>query len=391
MTSPPKPSVFLLGLLAACASSGTLPSNGEGPRGDTGALATDPPDVDDSADPSGTTEDDTAEEPPTPPPAVRINELMAANRGIVAGPGDAPLDWVELVNLDAEAVDLTGWGLTDDWREPHKVLLADGLVLAPGERVVLWLDPEQTVDGALDLGLAREGEVLRLFDNRGEEADMLGYTDLRTDEAFSRVPDGTGEGESMPRGTPGERNVRLVEGSMPLVAAGSVWAYLDGGVVPEGDMDGPWSGLDFDDSAWPTGPAPLGYGDGQATIIDDGQTEAGRSLTAYFRHSFEVDPDAGDLLGAKLGLRADDGARVWLDGVELHRLGLPAGEVGHDTAASRTVSGDGETTYSTTTVDLSLLPPGSHVLAVDLHQANRSSSDMTFDLWLETTRLVAEE
>ena len=343
-------------------------------------------DSDDSGD-SGDSGDDSTE----PPPKVRINELMPANRGSVSTPGDSPLDWVELVNLDTEPVDLTGWALTDDWREPQAAPLPEGVVLAPGEYLLLWLDPEASVDGAVQLGLAREGEAIRLFDPRGEEADLLGYPELRVDEAWARIPDGVGDAEAMPRGTPGAANALVAEQTVRLVREGDSWRYLDGGAIPDGGMAGSWTTADFDDSTWPEGQAPLGYGDTQVTILDDGSTEAGKAITAFFRSTFELDIDADALLGAKLGLRADDGARVWLDGEELTRVGLPSGEVGPDTTASRTVSGDGEITYQEEDVDIVRLSSGTHQLAVDLHQTSSRSSDMTFDMWLEVEVLAVVE
>lgn len=320
-----------------------------------------------------------------PPPPVRINELMAANRGSTPAPDGAALDWVELVNLHAGPVDLTGWALSDDWREPGAAPLPAGLVLAPGERVVLWLDPESGAADRVALGLASEGEVLRLSDDRGQEVDVLAFPELRVDHAWARLPDGTGEGEAMPLGTPGSVNGRVVEAEQTLIAEGSTWRYLDGGAVPTGGIDGPWTTLDFDDTAWGEGGAPLGYGDTQITVIDDGATDAGRAITAFFRHAFEV-PD-GQVEGATLGLRVDDGARVWLDGVELTRLGLPAGAIDADTTASRTASGDTEITFALESVDPAGLTPGPHLIAVDLHQANASSSDMTLDLTLSIERL----
>ena len=379
-------------MLAGCASPDSSPeSAASAPPADPD----DSPPVSDSADDTDTDSDtDTADDTddPVPPPSVRINELMAANRGSTPGPEGALLDWVELVNLDAEPVDLSGWALTDDWRDPLRAPLPDGLVVEPGERVLLWLDPDGTIDGTVRLGLAREGEVLRLFDPREEEADFLGFPDQGLDEAWARIPDGTGDAEAMPMGTPGATNVRIVEQTVRLVPEGaSDWKYLDGGQVPEGGMDGPWSGPDFDDSAWLTGQAPLGYGDTQSTVIDAGVTADGKALTAFFRRTVEVDASAGSVLDATIGLRADDGARVWIDGVEVYRLGLPDGEIGPDTAASRTASGEIETTFYEERIDPALWTPGTHVIAVDLHQVNRSSSDMTMDLWVELEVLAAEE
>ena len=43
-----------------------------------------------------------------------------------------------------------------------------------------------------------------------------------------------------------------------LVAPGTTWSYLDDG----SDQGSAWADPLFDDSTWATGPAELGYGDG---------------------------------------------------------------------------------------------------------------------------------
>ena len=43
-----------------------------------------------------------------------------------------------------------------------------------------------------------------------------------------------------------------------LVEAGSIWNYVDDG----SDQGTAWYGIGFDDSGWVSGPAELGYGDG---------------------------------------------------------------------------------------------------------------------------------
>src|SRR6185503_1333813 len=52
-----------------------------------------------------------------------------------------------------------------------------------------------------------------------------------------------------------------------LLAQGAVWKYLDNGT----DQGTNWIRPNFDDSAWPSGPAELGYGDGdEATLVGFG-------------------------------------------------------------------------------------------------------------------------
>ena len=67
-----------------------------------------------------------------------------------------------------------------------------------------------------------------------------------------------------------------------LVSAGSEWKYLDDG----SDQGTAWYSPGFDDSAWRSGRAELGYGDGdEATVVNSGPTSS-RYITTYFRKSF---------------------------------------------------------------------------------------------------------
>src|SRR5947209_5223858 len=52
-----------------------------------------------------------------------------------------------------------------------------------------------------------------------------------------------------------------------LVPKGATWKYLDNG----SDQGSAWRAPDFDDSSWKSGPAKLGYGDGdEATVVNCG-------------------------------------------------------------------------------------------------------------------------
>ncbi|MBL9126011.1 MAG: CotH kinase family protein, partial [Verrucomicrobiales bacterium] len=108
--------------------------------------------------------------------------------------------------------------------------------------------------------------------------------------------------------------------SPDLVRSGQVWRYLADGVAP-GDA---WSQVGFQDGSWQSGPSPLGYGDGdEATTVpfvdaDPNQAGIQKNPTTYFRTSFAVaDPAAFSRL--RLTLTYDDGAAVYLNGVEIAR------------------------------------------------------------------------
>lgn len=161
-----------------------------------------------------------------------------------------------------------------------------------------------------------------------------------------------------------------------LVATGSVWKYFDGGMEPAG-----WKAVLFDDSAWSAGPGHLGFGDGdEATFISQTNGAGQTNLTFYFRHSFNLsDPSAFSNLLVRL--RRDDGAVVYLNETEVFRSNLPLGPVNASTLAPVAAEDDGYAIFASP-VSTALLLHGDNVLAVEVHQANVTSTDVSFDLGL---------
>jgi hypothetical protein len=160
-----------------------------------------------------------------------------------------------------------------------------------------------------------------------------------------------------------------------LVPVGAVWKYLDNG----SDQGTAWRSTTFNDSSWASGPAQLGYGDGdEATIVSFGPDSANKYITTYFRRSFNV-PDASIYQSATLRVLRDDGAVVYLNGVEVFRSNMPSGTVGYRTLASAAID---DVTFHQTAVSVGNLVSGNNVLAVEIHQANGTSSDISLDLEL---------
>jgi len=164
-----------------------------------------------------------------------------------------------------------------------------------------------------------------------------------------------------------------------LVAAGSVWKYNDSGA----DLGTAWREPGFDDSGWASGPGQLGYGDfDEATVVSYGPNPDQKPITTYFRRAFAVD-DPARFATLLLRLLRDDGAVVYLNGVEVFRSNMPTGPVTFLTLASGAVTGGAESTnFYPATVDPALLVPGTNVLAVEVHQHSPTSSDLSFDLEL---------
>ena len=157
-----------------------------------------------------------------------------------------------------------------------------------------------------------------------------------------------------------------------LVAINSVWKYLDDGTDPGPD----WFSPSFGDSAWFSGPAELGYGDGdEATVVRGTNLLSERIITTYFRHEFNLANPPAYVL-AQMRVRRDDGVIIYLNGVEIYRNTMPAGPVNYLTLATTSV-GD-ENAYLPANVDPGLLVAGRNVVAAEIHQPNLTSSDISF-------------
>jgi len=167
-----------------------------------------------------------------------------------------------------------------------------------------------------------------------------------------------------------------------LVATNAVWSYLDDG----SDQQDIWIYFGYDDLGWPLGPAELGYGDAdegrpETTVVGYGPDPQNKYITTYFRHFFEVSDPAG-LTNVLLRLLRDDGAVVYLNEQEIFRSNMPTGSISYLTPADDQIFGDAETQFLTTTVDPARLFAGLNLLAVEIHQNDVLSSDISFALEL---------
>ncbi len=94
--------------------------------------------------------------------------------------------------------------------------------------------------------------------------------------------------------------------TMTLFPVGSVWKCLDTGANP----GTAWRVPSFDDSAWASGPAEFGYGDGgEAMVVGYGPDANNKYITTYFRGAFTVF-DAAGFVSLSLRVLRDDGVVV---------------------------------------------------------------------------------
>jgi chitodextrinase len=163
-----------------------------------------------------------------------------------------------------------------------------------------------------------------------------------------------------------------------LVAAGSIWRYLDNG----SNQGTAWRAPGFNDSSWASGPALLGYGHGdEATVVSFGPNAGTKYLTTYFRRTFDI-ADASSVQSLLLRLVRDDGGVVYINGTEVARSNMPSGTITSGTYASTNVNSPEDRQFFDFTVPPSVLVNGTNTIAVEIHQNYRSSGDLAFDLAL---------
>lgn len=159
-----------------------------------------------------------------------------------------------------------------------------------------------------------------------------------------------------------------------IIPYGSNWKYLDNGT----NQGTAWRATGFADGAWASGPAELGYGDAPVTTVSYGPDGNNKYITTYFRKAVTIaNPSA--FFDFTLNVRRDDGIVVYVNGTERYRNNLTASPGYLTTATNATDNGD---TPQTTTLSSAFFSAGNNVIAVEIHQTNITSSDMTFDLEL---------
>jgi len=163
--------------------------------------------------------------------------------------------------------------------------------------------------------------------------------------------------------------------SVTLLPQGSSWKYWDRGTSPGAT----WRDAGFNDTSWPAGEAELGGGeDDEATPIDIGP-DGNRYPTIYFRHELEI-ADTAWITKVEVRLKRDDGAVVHVNGEEAFRHNMPSGAIGHGTFATGSVPGSAENSFFPAEIDPSMLVAGTNLIAVEVHQSDADSSDLSFDM-----------
>ncbi len=141
--------------------------------------------------------------------AVRVTEVMSSNKSAVADETGAFPDWVELRNTSGEAVDLTGWSLTDDMNKLVRFTFPE-FTLSPGEFTVVFCDDDLKNTAGYPFHapfkLSAQGDQVLLFDANGDIMESLTVPALPANQVYRLAEGGTWEVSS--EYTPGLPNTQ---------------------------------------------------------------------------------------------------------------------------------------------------------------------------------------
>ncbi len=332
-------------------------------------------------------------------------------------------EFVEIFNNSHTPFDIAKWRLTGgvEFEFPDFSALAPrDSFLRPKERIVVTGSKAATfrmeyavpadirVFGPWSGTLSDAGEKIALQDKNGAGLCELTYNDKR---GWPLAADGFGHSlvlvdanrsmsdsvnwraSAAPGGSPGkpEPIPKLDEGipvpDLELVLTnfvnhvdyGGIWRYQ----APLLAVDPNWFRPAFDDSQWARGLGLFGF---ESAVLPLPGIRAplvlGAQVAFYFRHRFLV-PDLSPLGAAFVDLILDDGAVVYLNGQEIGRVRMPEGAIDGSTLAPVAV-GDAVEELAAISLPASALLKGENVLAVEVHQTSRNSTDLVFGLRLRS-------
>ena len=144
--------------------------------------------------------------------SLAINELIASNSSCIQDPQKQYDDWIEIHNYGADAIDIAGMYLTDNFSVPTKWLIPAGNPVATtipaGGYLLIWADNDTTDTGLhANFKLDADGEEISLFGSDGITLiDSITFSVQSTDISYGRYPDAGEDWRLFTRPSPAAQN-----------------------------------------------------------------------------------------------------------------------------------------------------------------------------------------
>ena len=120
------------------------------------------------------------------PGIISISEVMSDTMALLPDSDGEFSDWIELYNSGDKSVNLQGWCLSDDLKDPKKWVFPD-LEILPGERLIVYCSGKDAVlDNQVhtNFSLSSSGEVLILTSYLGNVIDLAEFGKAQTNYSF---------------------------------------------------------------------------------------------------------------------------------------------------------------------------------------------------------------
>jgi hypothetical protein len=122
-----------------------------------------------------------------------INEIMAVNTTTIGDQNGEYDDWIELYNLSASSINLSGYYLSDSRTNLKKWQIPTGVSIQGNGYTIIWADKDTTQGGLhSNFKLSSLGEKVILSDTRGIIINEVAYPAETLELSYSRIPNGTG-------------------------------------------------------------------------------------------------------------------------------------------------------------------------------------------------------
>lgn len=146
-------------------------------------------------------------------------------------------------------------------------------------------------------------------------------------------------------------------------------------IIPSSEPSAYWTSLNFDDSAWQEGASGFGYADGDdETVVPEG------TKSVFVRKTFTVE-EYDDISSLILHIDYDDGFVAYINGIEVARANIEGYPPEYDDGTPTDHEGNMSDGDSPDRFDvenpLDILNDGENVLAIQVHNQESSSSDLT--------------
>ena len=126
---------------------------------------------------------------------VVINEVLASNTSVNVDEDGEHGDWVELFNPTGSAVNLNGFGLSDDASLPHKWVFPNISMPANSYLLVWCTDKNRSTAGSplhTNWKISASGETITLSNAAGTQVSQVVMPAIASNISWARIPNGTG-------------------------------------------------------------------------------------------------------------------------------------------------------------------------------------------------------